>query len=148
MSHKIELRNQRRHQRGKEAVEAILVRQEPVHLVARIFRIPQRTIFDWLSLYRSGGWDGLKEGRRCGRPRKVSADDMKGICHAVTLGNPQQFKFDFCLWTLNTLRALIGRDLGIELSKSSVSRLLGHLGLSPQRPVYKSYRQDPRTVEA
>jgi 2',3'-cyclic-nucleotide 2'-phosphodiesterase (5'-nucleotidase family) len=25
----------------------------------------------------------------------------------VTLGNPQQFQFDFCLWTLNTLRALI-----------------------------------------
>ena len=57
-------------------------------------------------------------------------------------------KFEFCLWTLNTLRALIDRDLGIKLSKSSVSRLLGHLGLSPQRPVYKSYRQDPRTVEA
>lgn len=33
MSDKIELRNQRR----KEAVEAIVVRQEPVHLVARIF---------------------------------------------------------------------------------------------------------------
>lgn len=144
MSNKIELRNQRR----KEAVEAIVVRQEPVHLVARIFRIPQRTIFDWLSLYRSGGWDALKEARRSGRPRKISADDMKWIYHAVTLGNPQQFKFDFCLWTLNTLRALIGRDLGIKLSKSSVSRLLGHLGLSPQRPIYKSYRQDPRKVEA
>ena len=73
---------------------------------------------------------------------------MKWIYHAVTLGNPQQFKFGFCLWTLNTLRALIGRDLGIELSKSSVSRLLAHLRLSPQRPVYRSYRQDPRTVEA
>jgi len=44
------------------------------------------------------------------------------------------------------LRALIQRELGIALSKSSVSRLLGHLGLSPQRPIYKSYRQDPRKV--
>lgn len=99
MSDKIELRNQRR----KETVEAIVIRQEPVHLVARIFRIPPRTIFGWLSLYRSGGWDALKEGQRPGRPRKVSADDMKWIYHAVTLGNPQQFKFDFCLWTLNIL---------------------------------------------
>ncbi|NTU65565.1 MAG: winged helix-turn-helix domain-containing protein, partial [Chloroflexi bacterium] len=32
------------------------------------------------------------------------------------------------------MRALIERELGIKLSKSSVSRLLGHLGLSPQRP--------------
>lgn len=138
-----ELRNQER----KEVVEAIVIRQEPVRLVARIYQIPERTVFDWLTRYRSGGWDALKEGFRSGRPRKVSADDMKWIYSAVTLGNPQQFQFAFCLWTLNTLRSLIARELGITLSKSSVSRLLGYLGLSPQRPIYKSYRQDPRKVE-
>jgi transposase len=143
MGARTELRNQKR----KEVVEAIIIRQEPVHLVARIYQIPQRTVFDWLSLYRSGGWDALKEGHRSGRPRKVSAEDMKWIYNAVTLGNPQHFQFEFCLWTLNTLRALITRELGIKLSKSSVSRLLGHLGLSPQRPIYQSYKQDPRKVE-
>ena len=143
MGTRSELRNQKR----KEVVEAIIIRQEPVHLVARIYHIPQRTIFDWLSLYRSGGWDALKEGYRSGRPRKVSAEDMKWIYNAVTLGNPQHYQFEFCLWTLNTLRSLIERELKIKLSKSSVSRLLGHLGLSPQRPIYKSYKQDPRKVE-
>ena len=72
---------------------------------------------------------------------------MKWIYNAVTLGNPQHFQFEFCLWTLNTLRALIKRELGIELSKSSVSRLLSHLGLSAQSPIFKSYKQDPRKVE-
>jgi transposase len=143
MSTKIELRNKKR----KEVVSAIIIRGEPVHLVARIYKIPQRTVFDWLSLYRAGGWDALKEGRRSGRPRKVSAEDMKWIYNAVTLGDPRLFQFEFCLWTLNTLRTLIERELGITLSKSSVSRLLGHLGLSPQRPVYQSYKQDPRKVE-
>ena len=56
MGTRTELRNQKR----KEVVEAIVIRQEPVHLVARIDQIPQRTIFDWLSLYRSGGWEALK----------------------------------------------------------------------------------------
>ncbi|NEV65111.1 IS630 family transposase [Thiorhodococcus minor] len=143
MSTKIELRNQKR----KEVVEAIVIRQEPVHVVARIFNIPQRTVFDWLSLYRSGGWDALKEGRRTGRPRKLSAEQMQWVYQAVTQGNPQQFQFDFCLWTLNTLRALIERELKVALSKSAVSRLLGHLGLSPQRPVYKSYRQNPSKLK-
>jgi transposase len=96
---------------------------------------------------RCGGWDALKEGHRSGRPRKVSAEDMKWIYNAVTLGNPQQFQFELCLWTLNTLRALIERELEIKLSKSSVNRLLGHLGLSPQRPIYKSCKQDPHKVE-
>ena len=136
-----------RNRRRKEVVEAIVVRQEPVHLVRRVFNIPERTIFNWLSLYRSGGWDALKEGARSGRPRKLSGFDMKWIYHVVTSGTPEQHKFDFCLWTLGALRTLIKRDLGVELSVSAVSRTLGHLGLSAQRPVYKSYRQDPRKIK-
>jgi len=72
---------------------------------------------------------------------------MQWIYRVVTQGNPQQFQLAFCLWTLKTLRTLIARELGITLSKRSVGRLLGHLGLSAQRPVYRSYRQDPRKVE-
>jgi transposase len=144
MGIKSELRNQKR----KDVVQAIVIRHEPVHLVARIYRIPQRTIFDWLSLYRAGGWNALKERWRSGRPRKLSGEDMAWLYNVVTRGNPQQFQFAFCLWTLNLLRALIVRERGIELSKSAISRLLGHLGLSPQRPIYKSYRQDPRKVQA
>jgi transposase len=115
--------------------------------VRRIYNIPERTIFTWLSLYRSGGWDALKEQNRSGRPRKISAGDMQWIYNAVTMGNPMNYQFDFCLWTLNTLRALIDKELGIKLSKASVGRLLGHLGLSPQRPVYQSYRKDPKKVK-
>jgi transposase len=136
-----------REERRKAAVEAIVIRHEPVHLVRRIFKIPERTIFDWLSLYRAGGWDALKEGKRSGRPRKLSADDMQWVYNAVTQGNPLNYQFDFCLWTLNVLRTLIEKERGINLSKSAVSRLLGHLGLSPQRPIYKSYKQDPAKIE-
>jgi transposase len=143
MSTKIELRNQKR----KDVVEAIIIRQEPIHLVRRIFNVPERTIFDWLSLYRSGGWDALKEGKRSGRPRKLGGDDMQWVYNAVTMCSPQNYKFDFCLWTLGVLRTMIERERGIKLSKSAISRLLGHLGLSPQRPIYKSYKQDSKKIE-
>ena len=33
------------------------------------------------------------------------------------------------------------------MSKSGVSRLLLHLGLSPQRPIYKSYKQNPKVMK-
>lgn len=139
MSTAIELRNQKR----KDTVEAIVIRKEPIHLVRRLFNIPERTIFNWLSLYRSGGWDALTEGARSGRPRKLNGSDMCWIYNVVTQDLPDQYKFDFCLWTLATLKSLIKRELGITLSKSSVHRLLGHLGLTAQRPIYKSYKQDP-----
>jgi len=140
---RVEARSQKR----KEVVEAIIIREEPVHLVARIYNLPQRTIFDWLSRYRSGGWGSLKEDARTGRKRKLSADDMKWVYDSVTMGNPLNHKFEFCLWTLNIIRELIVSERGVKLSKSSVSRLLGHLGLSPQRPIYKSYKQDPKKIE-
>ena len=67
MSIKIALREQKR----RDVVEAIVVRQEPAYLVREIYNIPERTIFNWLALYRSGGWDALKEGARKGRPSKL-----------------------------------------------------------------------------
>lgn len=140
-------RAEARSEKRKEVVEAIIVRNEPVHLVARVFNIPVRTVFDWLARYRSGGWHALKEGSKSGRPRKLSAEDMQWIYDAVTMGNPLNYQFDFCLWTLKVIRTLIEKERGIKLSKSSVSRLLHNLGLSPQRPLYKSYKQDPKKIE-
>jgi len=138
---------EQRNQKRKEVVEAIVVRQEPAYLVSQVYNIPKRTVFNWLALYRSGGWDALKEIGRSGRPKKLSGFEMQWIYEVVSNGTPDQHKFDFCLWTLNALRALIKRELKVELSKASLSRLLKNLGLSAQRPIFKSYKQDPRKIK-
>jgi transposase len=142
MGRRSELRNQRRN----EVVETMFARGEPVNRVAHVYDIGPRTVFDWLSLYRAGGWDALKEGRRSGRPRKISGGDMKRMYRVVTQGNSHQFQFVFHLWTLKTLRTLIERELGIQLSKSSIGHLRAHLELSARPPVDQSYRQHPRIV--
>jgi len=133
-------------QKRKEVVEAIVLREEPVALVARIYNITQRTAFLWLARYRSGGWQALNEKSRQGRPKKVTGEDLKWLYDAITKGNPLNYPFDFYLWTLGTIRTLLAEQRNITLSKSSVSRLLAHLGLSPQRPLYKSYKQDPKKI--
>ncbi len=140
-------RAESRSQKRKEVVEAIVLRNEPVVLVARVFKVSQRTIFDWLARYRNGGWHALIEQRRQGRPRKVSGDDMKWLYDAITMGCPFNYKLPFCLWSLNTIRTMLEQERGIKLAKSSICRLLKHLGLSAQRPLYKSYKQDPQKVQ-
>jgi transposase len=72
---------------------------------------------------------------------------MEWLYAAITLGDPRQYQLPFCLWTLALVRQLLRRQFGIQLSKSGVSRLLGHLGLSPQRPIYKSYKRDPQEMK-
>ena len=81
---KIGMRNQRR----RDVVEAIVNRNEPIHVAARVFNVPQRTVFEWLSCFRAEGWDGLNEKKRSGRPRKLSEAQIKWVYDCITLGNP------------------------------------------------------------
>jgi len=134
-----------RYQKRKAIVESVARGEKPT-VVARVFNVPLRNVFYWVARYRHGGCDALREGKREGRPRKVDGTLMQWLYNAITLGDPQQFQFQFCLWTLGIVRTLLKREHGIELSKSGVSRLLRHLGLSPQVPKYKSYRQDPEAL--
>lgn len=130
----------------RKAVVAAVQRGEAISAVARLFHVPERTVFRWLSWYRDKGWDGLRDDKRSGRPRKVSPEVIKWIYQIVTGGTPQQLQFEFALWTLNLIRAALRKYQNIELSKSSVCRLMAQLGLSPQVPVYRSYRRNPGKI--
>lgn len=142
ISAKLQLRFEKR----RSAVDAVRA-GETISVVARVFKVPHRTLFSWLARYRDGGYDALREGQRSGRGRKVNEEVMRWLYDAITLGDPRQYQLPFCLWTLALVRQLLKRQFGIELSKSGVSRLLGHLGLSPQRPIYKSYKRDPKAMK-
>jgi transposase len=134
------------YEKRKNAVEAVQ-RGEPVGVVARTHDVPLRTIFGWLARYRQGGWHALREGQRSGRPRKVSGELMQWLYAAITLGDPRQYQLAFCLWTLGIVRVVLKKEHGVELSKSAVCRLLQQMGLTPQRPIYRSYKQDPQELE-
>lgn len=131
----------------RKSVVAAVQRGDSMATVARVYNVAVRSVFDWLSWYRRGGWDALREGRRSGRPSKVSGPVLRWLYEAITLGDPTQYQFEFCLWTLAIIRQMLRREKGIELSKSAVSRLLNQMGLSPQRPIYRSYKQEPRELK-
>lgn len=65
----------------------------------------------------------------------------------VTEKNPLQLKFTFALWTAAMIGELIERKYGVTLSRWSVTRLLTQMGLTPQKPIWKSYMQDPAMVD-
>jgi len=115
--------------------------------VARVMKIPRRTLFTWVSRYRHGGEHALQDRHKSGRPRKAEAKVLQWIYDAITLGDPQQYQLPYCLWTLAIVRRLLKKVHGVEMSKSGVSRMLKHLGLSPQRPIYRSYKRDPEEMK-
>lgn len=130
-------------QRGVASVQ----QGESPELVARALGISRTTIYDWLALYRAGGWSALNARKRGGKKRKLDGKAMRWLYSTITLKNPMQMKFEFALWTCDMVRQLIKRKFGIALSRTSVNRLLAQMGMSAQRPLWRAYQQDPQKVE-
>jgi transposase len=130
----------------KRAVAQVLAGESP-EIVARALGINRTTIYDWLALYRKGGWGALEAKKRGGRRPKLSGRALKWIFDTITMKDPLQLKFSFALWACDMIRKLIFERLGVKLSKASVNRLLHQIGLSPQRPLWRAYQQNPEAVK-
>ena len=130
----------------KRAVNSVQEGQSP-ELVAKALSIHRVTIYGWLARYRNGGWGALDASKRGGRPPKMDAKAMQWVYRTVTMKNPFQLKFTYALWTAKIVEQVIYKRFGMKLSKASVCRLLGQLGLTPQRPVWRAYQQKPEVVQ-
>ena len=130
----------------KRGVAAVQEGESPED-VARILEVSRVTMYNWLALYRTGGWGSLDAQKRGGRKPKLDAKAMEWLYSTITQKTPEQYKFPFVLWTSKMIGELIKDQLGICLSKASVCRLLNQLGLSAQRPLWRAYQQSPETVD-
>jgi hypothetical protein len=68
------------------------------------------------------------------------------VYRVVVGSDPRQYKFPFALWTRKAIGTLIDRKYHIRLSANSVGRLLSQLGITPQKPLWRAYQQDPERV--
>jgi transposase len=68
------------------------------------------------------------------------------VYRVVVGSDPRQYKFPFALWTRQAIAVLIYRQYKIRLSRNSVGRLLAQLGITPQKPLWRAYQQDPERV--
>lgn len=130
----------------KRAVAQVQAGESP-EVVAGAIGINRTTIYDWISLYRHGGLGALDARKRGGRRRKLDGAAMRWIYRTVVTKNPLQLRFAFALWTCDMVAELIWQKFKVRLSRSSVGRLLGQLGLSAQRPLWRAYQQDPVAVQ-
>jgi transposase len=137
-----------------QTLEAIRIRaveqvQAGVHPedVARSLGMDRSTVFAWLAKFREGGIEALRAKPVPGRPPKLSAAQLRKLYTLIVGANPRQLQFALALWTREIVRELIRREFGVALSAVSVGRLLRMIGLSPQRPLFRAYQQDPEAVQ-
>lgn len=128
------------------AVSSVQEGQSP-ELVAKVLGVHRDSVYDWLAKYRQGGWGALKRRPARGRKPKLDAAAMRWVYRAVVDKNPQQYKFEFALWTRDMVAVLIFRKFGVRLAANSVGRLLAQLGITCQKPLDKAREQSPVLVE-
>jgi transposase len=114
--------------------------------VARVLQVSRSSVFDWWQTYRLQGPEALRTKKTRGPESKLSDGQMSQLYRLIVGNDPRQLSFDLALWTRGMIQELILRQFGIRLSLASVGNILARLGMSPQRPLYKSYEQDPEKV--
>ena len=115
-------------------------------VAAQVMGVSRTAVFAWWRAYREGGNEALETKPTPGRTPSLSGEQMAELLRIIIGKNPQQLDFGPALWTRGIVRDLIQRKFGVSLSEVSVGRVLRKLGLSPQRPLYRAYEQDPEKV--
>lgn len=129
----------------KRAVARVQSGESP-EVVVRALGFTRACIYNWLAMYRAGGWDALDAKKRGGRPRKLQGHMIEWVYKTVVGKDPRQYRFPFALWTRDAIGSLIYKEFGIRLSANSVGRLLAQLGITPQKPLWRAYQQDQQRV--
>jgi transposase len=114
--------------------------------IARMFNVSRAILFRWQQKYDQGGPVALETKKTPGPGSRLSPTQLSKLYAIITGSDPRQLQFDFGLWTRKIIRELIRREFGVKLSEVQVGRLLKKMGLSPQRPLYRAYQQDPERV--
>lgn len=119
-----------------------------VEEIAQVLKVSRSSIFDWQRVYRAQGAEALRTKKTRGPKSKLTEGQMSQLYRLIAGNDPRQLSFGLALWTRGMIQELIFRQFGIRLSIVSVGNILAKLGMSPQRPLYRSYEQDPEKVRA
>jgi transposase len=117
--------------------------------IAAVLGVREETVSRWCVRYQQGGAEALP-GARTGRPvgsgRLLDTAQAEAIQQRIDTKTPQELGIPSALWTRAAVRELIRQQTGQSLPIRTVGEYLGRWGYTPQKPVRKAYKQDPKEV--
>jgi len=93
------------------------------------------------------GLRALRSTKGTGRPRKLTPAQEQQVFRWINGKNPQQYGFDFGLWTRQIVQVLVLERFVVRLSLASIGAMLARLGLTAQKPLQRAYQRDPQAIE-
>ena len=115
--------------------------------VALAVGVARQTVYTWKRLLDEGGIDALRDVPERGRPALLDAQQLAAV-RAALLQSPTEHGFGTELWTLKRVGALIERLPGVRFGQTNVWRILGSLGISPQKPEKRAIERNEDAVRS
>ncbi len=118
--------------------------------IAKIYQITQNTFSKWVKNYDRIGKKSFKIDKRGAKKFQNTALDkrqLNWLCKQISNKTPEQLEFPFALWTRKLVAELIERKFGIKVDVSTAGEYLRSFGMTAQKPVLKSYKQQPELVQ-
>ena len=134
----------------KRAVKAVVEKGHKPALVAEAFGVALNTVYKWVRMYKSSGSSALKNAKRgCtkGSRSSLTAHQCKEIQRLIKDTHPEQLKMPFVLWTRKAVQELIEDQFSIKMPIRTVGEYLSRWDFTPQKPLKKSYEQQPKAVQ-
>lgn len=132
--------------------QAIRLRQSGMKYkeIAEIVGVHFTTVCEWCKRYEREGEKAIrikKRGRPYGSCRTLSPDQENEIQQIIHDHCPDQLKLPFALWTRIAVQQLIKERFSIDMPIRSVGEYLKRWKFTPQKPLRRAYKQNPRDVK-
>jgi transposase len=124
----------------------MLEQKVAVDTVAAAVDVDRSTLLTWWRNYRLIGPEALRTKKTRGPDGKLNDAQLRELFTLLVGTDPRQFSFGFALWTRAMVAELIFVRFKIRVSVATAGRTLKRLGMSPQKPLYRAYQQDPQRV--
>lgn len=113
--------------------------------VAKRLGVNDRTVRDWVSIYRQEGRQGLVAKPVPGRPTKLKAAQSKELVKILDKGAVAS-GYQTDLWTCPRVAKVVEKRFGVGYHVDHVGRLLRSLGFTPQKPERVARERDEAAI--
>lgn len=116
-----------------------------VDAIAQALGVSPNSIYNWQQWARQGSPAGLSDKA----PERASAlgeAERVELARIIESTTPEDHGFGMRLWTRDIVAALIKERFGVVFTPKWAGQILRNLGFTPQRPKYRSDRQDAAAV--
>ena len=117
--------------------------------LVRITRLSDQTLRNAFAAYDRGGLDAIKpkrRGRKPGEKRTLTPEQEAAVSGLLVDRTPEEWDLPCCLWTRESVRALIRYEYAIDMPTRTVGEYLKRWGFTVQRPAKCAMKQNPDVI--